>query len=398
MRRLLWAMVAVSAGMLLGAALAAVGAAHAPRALPITLPTVPPLPPLLPGPPDPPAKPAPSQAEFGVNVNGLFNGSRYSAGQITAQLRTLRRTGVTTARTDALWEATEPSPPHNSRHDYDWTFDDQVAGMLAAHGVRWLPILDYTTGWAQSIQGEDHSPPRKPAQFAAYAGAFANRYGTDGTFWRQHRSLPALPVDTYEIWNEPDNSAFWRPSPDPGAYGTLYRLARNAIIAADPPARVIIGGLSKPDSFLPELLQAHPELSGHIDGVGIHPYAPTPVDVLGRVHSARLTLDSLNLGTVPLYVTEFGWNTRPRGRQNWVAGTKRPNYIASTVSALGHTDCGVYATILYTWITQRRDRTDPEQWYGIDPPGRGKSTDVQALKAGLHGALAPASVLPVCSG
>ena len=91
--------------------------------------------------------------QFGANVNYLFNGSDFTAAQVAVQLDALRHTGATIARTDAFWEASEPAAPVDGVHSYQWAFDDRVVGTLAAHGLRWLPIIDYTAPWAQSVPG-----------------------------------------------------------------------------------------------------------------------------------------------------------------------------------------------------------------------------------------------------
>ena len=119
-----------------------------------------------------------------------------------------------------------PTPPAAGVHHYDWAFDDRVAGLLAQAGLQWLPVLDYSVAWAQSIPGQDHSPPRSAADYAAYAGAFAARYGPGGTFWAAHPELVAKPVTTIEIWNEPDNGEFWTPTPNAAAYADMYAGAR----------------------------------------------------------------------------------------------------------------------------------------------------------------------------
>ncbi len=344
-----------------------------------------------------PAQPPPATEQFGVNTGLLFNHRAYTPAQIDAQIAALRQTGATVVRSDALWEATEPSPPVGGVHHYDWGFDDQIAGALAAHGLRWLPIVDYSAAWAQSIPGQDHSPPARASDFAAYAAALAGRYGPGGSFWAGHPSLPPEPVDTYEIWNEPDNPAFWSPTPDADAYANLYALARDAIDAVQPEARVIIGGLTHPATFMPELLSASPELRGHIDGVGIHPYGANPLAVLGAVRAARLALDSLGLGAVPLYVTEFGWTTLPPGAMDWAAASRRPAYITQTLTALGHTDCGIAEVLLYTWVTPERDPTNAQDWFGIASPAGGSTPDSQAFAAGLAEAGAPAATLPLCA-
>ncbi len=337
------------------------------------------------GPPPlgPPGQPAPSTEQFGASVNRLFNDRAYTPAQIGAQLAALRQSGATVARSDALWELTEASGPENGVHHYDWSFDDLVAGSLASHGLQWLPILDYSAAWAESVAGQDHSPPRSASAFASFAAAFAARYGSGGTFWRERPSLRAEPVDTYEIWNEPDNQEFWVPVPNAAQYVDLYLSARVAITAVDPAARVIVGGLTNISRFLPAMLQGRPDLAGHIDGVAIHPYAPNPLLVLARVRGARSVLVSLGMSSVPLYVTEFGWTTRPAGAQGWAPARLRPSYIAATIDALGHVDCGIAATILYTWLTPERNPADPQDWFGIHPPSGASTADTSAFAASL---------------
>lgn len=344
-----------------------------------------------------PAAPAPPSTEtFGASVNWLFNAGVYPPVQVEARLHDLRLTGVTLARTDALWELAEPQPPAGGVHHYDWTFDDQIAFSLAAAGLRWLPILDYTAGWDASVEGQDHSPPRSAADFAAFGAALAARYGPDGSFWREHPALPSEPVDTFEVWNEPDLAQFWTPAPDPSKYADLYLQTRGAITAVDPAARVIIGGLAHPATFLPALLRARGELKGHVDGVGIHPYGGNTYDVLAVVRTARHTLDALGMGDVPLYVTEVGWTTHPAGARNYASEKTRPTYISSTVAALGHTDCGIAATVVYSWVTPEGDLTNREDWFGLEPPAGGATPDTAALATGVREATSREGQLKLC--
>ncbi|MGZ4182966.1 MAG: hypothetical protein ACXVUL_20065 [Solirubrobacteraceae bacterium] len=346
----------------------------------------------------PPAKPAPGAEQFGVSVNRLFNDGTYSPQQIESQLAALHATGATIARSDALWEASEPAAPVGGVHHYDWGFDDAIAAALARHGLRWLPIIDYSATWAESVAGSDHSPPSSAADFAAYAAAVAARYGSGGSFWRAHPDLAPLPVDTFEIWNEPDSPNFWVPAPDAARYADLYRAAREGIFAVDPSARVIVGGLSNPGAFLPALLAAAPDLRDQIDGVGIHPYAPTPGGVIATVARARATLAALGLASVPLYVTEFGWPTLPPHSQDWAPDRLRPRYIQRTITALGHINCGVAMAILYTWVTPQHDPADREDWFGIHSPAGTDTPDVRALTAGLRAAAANAPAVDACAG
>jgi hypothetical protein len=353
-----------------------------------------------PAPTNPPAQAAPAREQFGANVNRLFDdqlrGHGLSPAQVTAQLTALHATGATLARGDTLWEITEPQQPVNGIPHYDWRFDDLTAAALAAQGLQWLPVIDYSAAWARATPGALHSPPASTSSYGAFTGAFAARYGTRGTFWRTHPELSAQPVTTYEIWNEPDSGAFWTPRPNAPAYAELYAQARERITAADPHARVIVGGLVNPLGFLPALLAAAPQLRGHIDGVAIHPYAPTPQAVLGKVRAARRTLDQLGLGSVPLYVTEFGWVTHPAHAPHWAAPGARPRYILETISSLAHSGCGIAATIIYTWFTPQHSRDSGGDWFGIHPPDGGSSPDTQAFAAGIRTEIRAAPAARTC--
>ncbi len=324
--------------------------------------------------------------QYGANVNWLFDSPGYSNAEIDAQLASLRATGATLARTDALWEASEPNPPSDGVHQFDWSFDDRVASMLADHGLRWLPIIDYSAPWATSIPGVDHSPPSSSADYAAYAGALAARYGPGGTFWRSHPKLPQLPVQFYEVWNEPDNPEFWAPRINPAAYATLYAAAHAAILAADPSALVLVGGLTRPEVFLPAMVAAVPGLAGEIGGVAIHPYGADPAVVLENVRQARAALDALGMAGVPLFVTEFGWTTQPAGALDWAPAAQRPGYIEDTLAALGRSGCGIRAVTLYTWTTPEQEPKNSQHWFGVSPPDGGTSANVKAFADGLAAA------------
>jgi len=342
-----------------------------------------------------PARPAPRTEQFGASVNLLFNSGDHTPDQIAAQLRALRASGVTTARSDAFWEASEPAAPVNGVHSYDWAFDDKIIAALATAGLRWLPILDYSAPWAQSITGQDHSPPSSADAYAAYAAAFAARYGSGGSFWRNHPELAPEPVGAYEIWNEPDNGEFWTPTPDPARYADLYLAARREIDLADPAARVIVGGLTNPTAFVPAMLRARPQLSGHVDGVGIHPYG-SPEVVLAKTRADRAMLVDQGLSSVPMYVTEFGWTTSPPGALDYAAPPRRMTYIQQTLTALGHLNCGLASALLYTWYSPQENPADSQQWYGLVGPGAVPTPAAAAFTRGLQAAHAPTPTLSLC--
>jgi hypothetical protein len=329
--------------------------------------------------------PPPPPTEIGVNVNDLFNTLQYSPAQIAAQLALVRATGVEIVRSDALWEATEPkAPAPGANQTFDWAFDDLVAGSIAQAGLTWLPIVDYCPQWAASYPAAPHSLPRDPVQYAAFARALAARYGPGGSFWSSHKSISPLPATAYEIWNEPDQREFAAPAPNAGAYAALYTAARVAIDAVQPSATVIVGGLTDAPAFIPALVKADPGLAGHVDGIGLHPYAPTPAGVDRKVVGARAAITAAGLGAVPLYVTEFGWSTQPVGNLNYAPAGRRPALIKDALDAIAGSGCDVRQAYIYTWLTPEAHPADLQDWFGLSHPNMPvPDADTDALAAAV---------------
>ncbi len=171
----------------------------------------------------PPALPAPAKPLLGLNVNRLLLDRTYSPAQIDAQLarspvpgpRMLGPThcGRQRNRLHPSAESITTTGPSRTGSPPPWP-------AMGCGGCR-----SSTTprGGLRSIPGQDHSPPRNASSYAAYAGAFAARYGPGGSFWAEHPMIAPLPVTTYEIWNEPDGGHFWLPRPDPRRYAVVVR-------------------------------------------------------------------------------------------------------------------------------------------------------------------------------
>src|SRR5260370_39765172 len=107
-----------------------------------------------------------------------------------------------------------------------------------------------------------------------------------------------------------------------------------------------------------------------------------------------MAVEAAGLGAaLPLYVTEVWCSTSPLGALHCARAAVRPGYIVTTLGDLAHTDCGVAAALLYTWITPGRDRFNGEDWFGIS----GSTADVDALAAAVAAAARPAPTLHVCS-
>jgi hypothetical protein len=262
---------------------------------------------------------------YGAVVGGDFaylTRGTWSLDQVHVSLQNLHAAGASVARADVDWARTEPKGPVGGHYRYDWRYDDTVVGALAAAHLRWDPTLEFTPKWAQQhikpivyhpkgkSKGKSFVAPLPPANntvYAAFAGAFARRYGVGGTFWRTHRSLPQEPVQTFEIWNEPDDRWTWGPNVNLQDYARLYTAAYRAIKRVDRHSMVITGGLAFNRTSLPRLLKAFTGLP--IDGLGVHPYAANASATIAIVRWTEAQMVAFGRSRTPLIVDEYGWNS-----------------------------------------------------------------------------------------
>ncbi|HEY1596118.1 MAG TPA: hypothetical protein VGF74_12025 [Thermoleophilaceae bacterium] len=302
---------------------------------------------------------------FGVNAQPLFT---EPASSWPPQLAAMAVGGLQLVRTDARWADVEPSPPNRGVHTYRWSEYDAIVQALAQQGLRWYPALEVAPAWAAAGAGDPSPASSHAADFAAFAGTLAARYGSRGSFWRSHPSLAALPVEDYEIWNEENSTVFWLSQADaPERYADLYLLARQAVRAADPPARVVVGGLALGDAplaqdevgFLARMVAHRPDLRGLVDGVGLHPYQATLPDLYARLDHVRAAVDFALGSSVPIDVTEAGWTTA------LVSEQQRAENVAALATDLPRSDCGVDRLLVYSWLSADSNLLDPEAWFGI---------------------------------
>jgi hypothetical protein len=340
---------------------------------------------------------------YGVNVQQVFNGPS-SAWQ--PQLAAMSGGGLQLARIDARWSNVEPHPPSGSSHSYTWSQYDQIVQAMAQHGLRWYPIVAYSTPWAGVTPGDSNSvvAPNHVGDFAAFAAALAHRYGRGGSFWSSHSSLSQLPVTDYEIWNEENSTFFLHPQTSaPEQYADLYMAARGAIKAVDPQADVVVGGLAlgKADvtdeiQFIQRMWAHRPDLSGNVDGVGLHPYQQTLANTYMRLAKFRQALDQIAGPSVPIEITEVGWATTS------VSESERATDLSLLAEQLPKSDCNVDRLLPYTWLTQESDPSDPESWFGIwNHDGSGKQSGIAYLNAvrlmrGLTSTAPPNATNAIC--
>ena len=80
-----------------------------------------------------------------------------------------------------------------------------------------------------------------------------------------------MPVEAAMIWNEPNNKSHWDPELDPdwSRFAELVTLAGQAIEAANPDVKRVLGGMSPIDPVWTEGLNDRGVLD-HVDVVAVH--------------------------------------------------------------------------------------------------------------------------------
>jgi hypothetical protein len=259
----------------------------------------------------PTAEPAPRTTPatrfFGVTVERTVLDGRLPP---AAVLRAVRGNGAGAISLPFTWSTVQPTPARR----YDWGFDDRAVAAAAQAGLDVQAVLGQAPGWARRRPGEPWSPPRLPGAFAAWAGAAAARYGTRGTFWREHPGVPKRPIRVWQVWNEPvgggtaaGRSEFWVDDrPALPTYAALLRATAPALRRADPAAQVVLAGLTgRSWETLPILYRAGAR--GSFDAVSLHPYTRRPADVVRIVGLVRGVLRDHGDRRKPILVTEIGY-------------------------------------------------------------------------------------------
>ena len=171
------------------------------------------------------------------------------------------------------WFVTEGRPPDA----YDWTAIDRLVDAAAGRG---LAVRLQLSGTPDAVHPDLEArvpdlgeriwyPPRTPAELDQWA-----------TFVRDTVAHFAGRVDSFEMWNEPNISDFWKPEPDPAEYAALLQRAYRAAKRAAPDAAVVFGGLSHNDlgylqRYYTEARKAAPDAATSryfFDVLDVHPY------------------------------------------------------------------------------------------------------------------------------
>lgn len=259
----------------------------------------------------------------------------------TEQFQRMKTGGVQSIRVPISWATVEPV----QGGALNWsTVDPQIAGAATA-GVNVLPFVYGAPSWAVPVDKRWHSPKNLPVRTAAQRAGWqailtqvVARYGPEGSYWIENPTVPKRPLRTWQVWNE-ENFKYFVAKPNPAEYGELVKLSYTAIKAADPGAKIVLGGMfSRPSEathnfkppqayfaadFLTQMYERTPGIKSKFQGVALHPYTSNFKRLTPYIEEFREVLQANHDAAKPLWITELGWSSdRPTSNDAFAKGTQ----------------------------------------------------------------------------
>ncbi|HKO37564.1 MAG TPA: hypothetical protein VJU14_04270 [Solirubrobacterales bacterium] len=236
--------------------------------------------------------------------------------------------GIKSVRQPLVWRAIEPQDPAFSERQ--WGYMDHEVKLAARAGMEIFPFIIGSPEWVSSEEIDlPVANARQRRAWGSFIRAVVNRYGVDGSFWREEEEhdVPYVPMRRFEIWNE-QNIVSFANDPEPKRFAQLIRIAGRVIHREQPGAKVIVGGLfGRPlqippnvgsGDFLNRLYQAG-NVRPYFDGVGLHPYVADAKAMAGQLRNLRRIMRRHGDAEATLYVTELGWGSAA-GPTRWQRG------------------------------------------------------------------------------
>jgi hypothetical protein len=184
-------------------------------------------------------------AFFRPNYVNPFGVVMYEGANDANGLTKMAQAGAHWATVPLYWKFTEPTAPVNGQHTYQWHVFDASALNAKNAGVSLMAMFTSNPGWAAQYPG---GPVTNTTHLVSFVTAMAERYDGDG-----NADAPGQPIVNYWMfYGEPDNHEPWRSTQqgkgvwgnNPQGYAAMLAQVASAIHAANPNAKVSIGGIA----------------------------------------------------------------------------------------------------------------------------------------------------------
>lgn len=255
---------------------------------------------------------------------------------------------------------------HAQDRSYDWGYGDNLLANTARNDIDLIPILYGVPPWISTDLNATPLRGQARGEWRRLLKVLVGRYGPNGDFWAQSPDLPYHPIETWQIWNEPNSITWWGPRPKPREYATLLKRSARTIHSVDPSAAVLTAGIvAEPTNnhamlgtrFLARLFAVRGVKSASA-AVAYHPYSRTVAAVKGQLHAARHVLRRRGAGSMPIWITEIGWGSKgPRDHPliKTVKGQNRALRDSFEMVLRNRRRLGLARMLWYQWHDGRDD-------------------------------------------
>jgi hypothetical protein len=329
-----------------------------------------------------------AKASPALRIGIVANLSRRTGSDLVSTAARLRQAGVQYTKEDVNWDLIEPR-----RGVFTWSATDAWMSVAARQGLHVIAVPWSSPRWATPNWNIAPTSGRALSDYVEFVRQVVERYGTQGTFWAQNPLVPKVPIEYYDIWNEPYCNRFWGGVfPDPAGYARMFKSVVAGARPADPNAKFLLeadtGAYTKtwPEPpFLSAMFDAVPDLASYAYAVSVHPYSddgPQTCTALSpsrgvnndwkatrfqvcRLEDVRRILDAHRASKVRIWITEIGWSTAPAATKA-VTEAAQAQYVHETFRLLRTSWARlVDGVVWYAYQTPERDPTNREDYFGL---------------------------------
>ena len=301
----------------------------------------------------------------------------------------MARSGVETVRIGFVWEFLQAGEGDS----FDFTYTDRYVRYAATHGLDVLPVMLYAPPWARIFPGRRYSPP-ETRPYLEFLRASIRRYGSRGSFWREHPGVPRRPLRDWQVWNEPSIRGFWDVGRAnarygfPHGYAQLLRASHRVIKRTDARARTVMAGMV--GAAWKELrLLYRAGMGNAFDVAAVHVYPQNAKRVAGALRLVRAALDENGGKRKRIYLTETAFpasrgRVKPISNQRQESRNGMAKLLADVYERLidQRKALGLDKVFWYTWATSYTHPSSNFEYSGLlRAPGGRSFTPQPALSA-----------------
>ena len=231
--------------------------------------------------------------------------------------------GFNLNRSDLAWYYIE----NKKKGEYNFDQMDTAVKEMKARNVKFVPILTYSSTLYSEGTRSGINTNEEMEGFVNFARAVVTHYPD---------------IDTYELWNEPNNNGFWNPKSNANEYANFVKVVSKAIKEVRPDVKVIAGAIDVSKNgvgWARELFDYG--IYPYVDAFSTHPYYHPSVNdevFLPKLKQYSDIIEDYG-GWKDLWLTEIGWTTFGKTELE-------ETQAKETVKILAHSDySGVTSTI-----------------------------------------------------